>query len=283
MDTIELSLELDDRFHDQVIAEIDGLGGEGYLQEPNLLKAYVPEPSWSQGKKKQLQHYLEALNARPNWEEQVIKDQDWNEPWEKSITPIAVDEFYIRPSWTPSIPGENEDRIEIIIDPKMSFGTGHHETTRLVLRELVHYVKRGDTILDAGAGTAILAIAALKKGALSVIGFDIDEWAINNGLENASRNGVAEQIELRMGSFEQIEEDGFDVIFANINLNVLLKHTAFFAAKLRDDGHLLLSGVLRRDVPVIKEAFESAGFTIIRNTHEGEWHCCVMQKKEQSQ
>lgn len=283
MDTIELCLEIDDRFHDRVIAELDELGGEGYVQEHNLLKAYVSEASWSPEKKNLLHHYLLQLSVESNWKEQVIEDQDWNEPWEKSITPITVGEFYIRPSWGPSISEEDKGLVEIIIDPKMSFGTGHHETTRLVLRELDDYVNRGDSILDAGVGTAILSIAALKKGATAVIGFDIDEWAINNGLENARRNGVSEQIELRKGSFERVGEEDFDVVFANINLNVLLDHTTFFSSKLKDGGYLLLSGVLRTDAPLIKEAFESEGFAIIRNTFEGEWHCCVMQKKEQSQ
>ncbi|MBX2820069.1 MAG: 50S ribosomal protein L11 methyltransferase [Rhodothermaceae bacterium] len=281
MNAIELWLELDDDLHELVIAELDELGSEGFVQEENLLKAYVPEATWGEDQKEQLSKRLGQLNTKSSWEERVIQQQDWNEPWEKSIKPIKVGDFYVRPSWSEKAHNGEESLIEIIIDPKMSFGTGHHETTRLVLRELPSFVNKGDKILDAGAGTSILSIAAIKKGADVAIGFDIDEWAVDNGNENALRNGVSDQIILRQGSFEVIEEGEFDVVFANINLNVLLDNSMFFVSKLKPKGYLLLSGVLRGDADTVREVFESAGFQIIRHSYEGEWYCVVMQKKEQ--
>ena len=134
MTSIELYIELDDHLHELIIAELDELGGEGYVQETDLLKAYISEARWGEGEKKALTQRLAELNAESSWKERVIPEQDWNEPWEKSITPIQVGEFYIRPSWSPTTGDEGKGLIEIIIDPKMSFGTGHHETTRLVLR-----------------------------------------------------------------------------------------------------------------------------------------------------
>ena len=281
MNAIELWLELKDDLHELIIAELDELGSEGFVQEENLLKAYVPESTWGEEQKEQLAKRLGQLKSKQSWDERVIQQQDWNEPWEKSIKPIKVGDFYVRPTWSDPAHDEQERLIEIIIDPKMSFGTGHHETTRLVLRELPSFVKKGDKILDAGVGTSILSIAAIKKGAELAIGFDIDEWAVDNGNENASRNGVSDQIILRQGSFDVIEESGFDVVFANINLNVLLEHSKFFVSKLKPDGYLLLSGVLRGDAATVKEVFESVGFQIIRHSYEGEWYCVVMQKKEQ--
>ena len=282
MNVIELRLDVEDHLHELLIAELDELGGEGYVQEEHLLKAYVPVDNWGESEKSKLIGCLHKFKAATtSWKEQLIEEQDWNEPWEKSITPIRVGEFYIRPSWAPPLQEKSAAVVEIIIDPKMSFGTGHHETTRLVLRELPSFVKKGDVILDAGVGTSILSIAAIKKGASSVIGFDIDEWAINNGLENAARNSVSDKLILRKGSIDVITERTFDVVFANINLNVLLKSSRWFASKLRPNGHLLLSGILRSDDGVIKQAFEAAGFYTIRNSYEGEWQCSVMQKKEQ--
>jgi len=281
MNAIELCLDLEDDLHELIIAELDELGSEGFVQEENILKAYVPESTWGEEQKEHLARRLDQLNTKSSWDERVIEQQDWNEPWEKSIKPIKVGEFYVRPSWSDQAHDEEERLIEIIIDPKMSFGTGHHETTRLVLRELPSFVKEGDKILDAGVGTSILSIAAIKKGAQLAIGFDIDEWAVDNGNENASRNSVQDQIVLREGSFDVIDESGFDVVFANINLNVLLDNSTFFVSKLKPNGYLLLSGVLRGDAATVKKVFESVGFQVIRYSYEGEWYCVVMQKKEQ--
>ena len=281
MNTIEIQLLLSEDLHERVIAELDEFGGEGYVQEEDQLKAYFLETRWGAFEKKGLTDLLAVLGVNNTWNEQVIPPQDWNEPWEKSIQPIRVGDFYVRPSWAKPAMEEAHEHIEIIIDPKMSFGTGHHETTRLVLHELSSQIKKGDVLLDAGTGTAILAIAAIKKGASSVIGFDVDEWAINNGLENASRNGVDQWVDLRLGSFDVVDEQEFDGILANINLNVLLNHCSFFSSKLQRHGFLILSGVLNKDAASVIHRFESSGFQLLRSTQEGEWYCGVFQKKEQ--
>lgn len=279
MNTIEIKFNLDEKIHELIIAELDDLGGEGYVQEEGVLKAYMPEEQWGNHKKEYLAKLLLSMGVNNTWEEQLIEQQDWNEPWERSIQPIQVGDFYVRPSWAAAASEGSDSLIEIIIDPKMSFGTGHHETTRLVLRELPEYLKEGDRVLDAGVGTSILSIAAVKKGAQSVIGFDIDEWAITNGVENAHRNDVAHQLDLRQGSFDVVKEDDFHVILANINLNVLLAHTSFFADKLIEGGFLILSGVLRQDELAIHDAFQQAGFKKLHTAFEGDWICCVLRKK----
>ena len=279
MNTIELCLSIDEGKHDLIIAELNELGFEGYVQDENTLKAYVPESSWKSESKERVKQILSHLSGQDGWDESVIPEQDWNEPWEKSIQPIRVGQFLVRPSWTHV--NTEEDLTEIIIDPKMSFGTGHHETTRLILHELPRYIKENSHVLDAGSGTGVLAIAAAKLGASAVIGFDIDSWAIENGEENIERNNVASQIIFRKGSFDVVQETGFDVILANINLNVLLQYNSFFCERLSPNGVVLLSGVLVKDAEKIVSSFHKEGLFVKSSSSEGEWWCAVLEKKEQ--
>ena len=277
MHTIELTIQLSEARHELIVAELDDLGGLGFLQEGDELKAYFSAEQWTQEKRKLLSDKLDALTAKATWIETRIAEQDWNEPWEKSITPIQAGPFWVRPSWADADGSAGYQ--EIVIDPKMSFGTGHHETTRLILEILPQYVKNNDVVLDAGTGTAILAIAAIKLGASSVIAFDIDKWALENGQENIQRNTVAEKIDLRKGSFEVVTETSFDLILANINRNVLIQYAHDIATRLKDHGYLVLSGVLYSDRAMIEESFEQCGLNIVDEAREGEWWAAILQNR----
>ncbi len=146
--------------------------------------------------------------------EEIVADQNWNEQWEETISAQTIGRFYVKPTWDNStVP---PDKILLEIDPKMSFGTGYHETTRLMLRFLPDVLEEGDHVIDAGTGTGILSIAAIKLGAKSAFAFDIDEWSINNTLENIILNGVSKKITVREGSSEVIlGEEKADVLLAN--------------------------------------------------------------------
>jgi ribosomal protein L11 methyltransferase len=182
--------------------------------------------------------------------EKIIPDQNWNETWEKTIQPQIIGEFYIHPTWSASIP-DTADKIELMIDPKMAFGTGYHATTRVMLEWLPEVIEEGDKVLDAGTGTGILAIAALKLGAKSAFGFDIDEWSETNAHENILLNEV-ENFDVKLGSTEVIPEgEKYDVILANINRNALIDLVPVLLTFLNEGGKLLLSGLLEEDEPVI--------------------------------
>ena len=279
MSTIELKIPVIEAVHELLVAELDELGCEGYMQEQDILKAYVPEVKWTSHERESLKQSLKLLNILAPWEEEKIPDQDWNEPWEQSIKPVQAGPFWVRPSWANDDSPNRRDLQEIIIDPKMSFGTGHHETTRLILQKLSSYLKQGDVVLDAGAGTAILAIAAIKTGAESAIAFDIDTWALENGEENIRLNNVSDQIEIRTGSFEVVSEGSFDVIMANINRHILMRHATDLYSRLSDEGYLLLSGVLTKDRSLIEDKFRQAGLIIIDEATDGEWWMGVLNKR----
>ena len=142
---------------------------------------------------------------------------------------------------------------EILIDPKMSFGTGHHQTTHLMSEYVLDTDVSGQRVLDMGCGTAVLAILAAQKGASRVVGVDNDEWAYRNAVENCERNGQSE-IEIRLGSAESLEESGFNLILANINKNVILNHLNYYQALLVKGGRLVLSGFFVEDIEDIKHA-----------------------------
>lgn len=277
-ETIELALAIEGEAQELAIAALLEIGFERFLQDDELLKAYIGAAHWSTAR---LQEVAEALRAhglaRVTVEERVIEPRDWNELWERSVQPFAVGGFLIKPSWA-SVPAAHSDKVVLEIDPKMSFGTGHHESTALMLRILPELVKSGDRVLDAGTGTGILAIAAIKLGASSAVTLDIDEWARDNALENFERNEVADKTEFRFGSLEAIAESGFDIVLANIDRTVLLGMLPALAEKTRPGGHVVISGLLREDRSVMTAA-TNGSFALTREETEGEWWAAVLKRE----
>lgn len=275
--TLEFVFELEESRQEFLIAELDGLGFDVFLSEPALLKAYITAPLWSTRKEAHLKEWLEHQNDTGIWKQAEIEARDWNEPWEKSIQPIVVPPFLIRPSWA-AIKPEQQALIDIVVDPKMSFGTGHHESTRLVLRSLSSLIKSGHRVLDAGSGTAILAIAAAKLGASEVIAFDIDAWTAENAEENIRQNEAESAVRFYVGNIETVAEDEFDVLLANINRNVLLDYMPAFARKVKPEGVLVLAGLLLEDKPVMIEAAAAAGFAFATERQEAAWWSGVFSR-----
>lgn len=247
MEYVELRISLNDDFHELLIAELFDLDFEGFEQDDDLLVATIPSQRFDDSKREEIEKLLMNFGGESSiLSEKIIPDQNWNETWERTIQPQTIGQFYVHPTWSTS-GTDAGDKIELMIDPKMAFGTGYHATTRVMLEWLPEVIHKGDHVLDAGTGTGILAIAALKLGAQSVFGFDIDEWSETNAHENILLNEV-EGFEVKLGSTEVIPDgEKYDVILANINRNALIELIPELLKFLKDDGKLLLSGLLVED------------------------------------
>ncbi len=245
---------------------------DGINEEVNCLKVFAQDETVTiQSIENELQH-LKENNLLRNFsiQENFIAERNWNEDWEKSREVVRVtDRIIIKPTFKDYQPKQNE--IVLTLDPKMSFGTGDHQTTKICLSFLEKYVKPGMKILDAGSGTAILAIAAVKLGAEKVIAFDIDEWCFDNGIENTKLNNVADKVEIRKCELNDISENNFDLIIANIQKNILLDLADGFNQRLKSNGIIILSGLLEMDREVIKEKYLSLRFNEIDFLQMDEW------------
>ncbi len=220
---------------------------------------------------------LEGLLRNFSVEESVFEEKNWNEEWEKSLNIIQVtDKIVIKPSFINY--DKKKEEIVITIDPKMSFGTGEHQTTRLVIQLLETYARPGMKILDSGTGTGILAIAAVKLGASRVIGFDTDELCYENAEENCKINSVSDQVEIRIGDINIIPENNFDLILANIQKNILLDLSGDFSKKLCSKGVILLSGLLKEDEKDIIKDYISKGFRHLETRQIDEWIAICLVK-----
>jgi len=220
----------------------------------------------NQLKKLEAEGLLETFDV----EESELEEKNWNEEWEKSLNIIRVtDRIVVRPSSRSYKKKKNE--IVITIDPKMSFGTGEHQTTRLVIQLLEKYIEPGMKILDVGTGTGILTIASVKLGAVKAIGVDIDEWCYENAKENCHINKVNSKVEIRLGNISIIPETDFDLILANIQKNILLEFSDNFFKKLRTGGAVLLSGLLKEDEVDIFSDYTQKGFRHNETVQMDEW------------
>jgi ribosomal protein L11 methyltransferase len=208
-------------------------------------------------------------------EKEILEDQNWNKLWEKSREVIRVsDRIVIKPTFKNYSAEDNE--IVLTIDPKMSFGTGEHQTTKLILRLLEMYVKKGMKVLDVGSGTGILSIAAVKLGAEKVVAVDFDEICLENCKENCILNKVEDSIEVVTGEIDVVKENNFDLILANIQKNVLLEIADKIKSKLNQNGVVILSGLLESDKSAIEEKYHSLGFKTELIETMDEWLAVVL-------
>jgi len=211
-------------------------------------------------------NFIESYNLI----EEELEDRNWNEEYEKNVKVIEVtDKIVIKPSFKEY--HQKAGQIVITIDPKMSFGTGEHQTTKMVLKFLEKYVKHGNTVLDVGTGTGILAIASVFLGAEKALGIDNDEWCYLNGNENVKINNVENKVEIRLAEIHQISEKNFDIITANINKNVLIEIADEIKSKIKKTGILILSGLLISDEEEIAKKYSSLGFKLLEKMQIDEW------------
>ena len=268
---IHIALPPDEYIREVLPGVIADIGFDGFVEDDRGIHGYIKKELWTSTMDSAIKRLSEELHL-PLFEIISIKEienKNWNDEWEKSIQPITVsDSIIISPSWHHV---EGDGKMVITIDPKMTFGTGYHETTRLVLRSMEHMITRTTRMLDVGTGTGILAIAGAKLGAAKAIGIDIDEWSLDNGIENVIRNNVSDSVEIRMGSLESVPETDFDLIVANIVRNTILELLDDMLAKLAVGGTIVLSGLLKKDRSVIEEAFSARHFSIVSVQQENEW------------
>lgn len=268
MDYIELLVRCDETFCDIIQAELAELGFEAFAEEERGFAAYAPVKTYNEAATDAiLKQYM--MDAALEWEVKTLEKTNWNEEWEKNYPSIAVgEECLVRATFhapRPDVP------YEIIITPKMSFGTGHHQTTRLMLQQQLKLNHQGLRVLDVGCGTAILAIMAYKRGAAEVWACDIDEWCVENGQENCILNKCPD-IQVRLGSLAESGISGtYDIILANINKNVLLDEMDLYCEFLQPDGHLLLSGFYEQDIPDLLALAHELGFEEVGRFTEGKW------------
>lgn len=252
----------------------------GVNEEVNCLKVFASEESSTNiemisGQMKKLVDEKMIFNF--NVEENLVEDKNWNEEWEKSVNVIEIsDKIVIKPSFREyqSKPG----RIIITIDPKMSFGTGEHQTTKLVLQLLEKYVSKNIKVLDVGSGTGVLAIASIMLGASSAIAVDNDEWCSLNGKENCQLNKVDDKIDVRLGEIKGIKEKDFDLLTANIQKNILMEIAEEIKIHLKAGGNVILSGLLFNDEKEIVEKYTSLGFKFLEKQSLDEWIAIVLSK-----
>lgn len=210
-----------------------------------------------------------------------VEDKDWNQEWEEQgFDPICVDDqILIYDAKHPDLhTTTSPDHIEIGIEAKLAFGTGNHETTRMIVSTLLNtnlYKKR---VLDCGCGTGILGIVAAKLGASAIVGYDIDEWSVENARHNALLNGV-DNMEIYFGNASVINHISgfFDVVLANINRNILLADMKAFRSVLNDGGYLILSGFYEEDVPVLLEKAQELGMQEVSRRSDNNWTCLVLK------
>lgn len=210
-------------------------------------------------------------------DEESVEDRNWNEEWEKSLETIRIsDNLVITQSFNQY--QRTGDELVIQIDPKMSFGTGSHETTRLILGQLESVQLHSRKVLDVGTGTGILAIAAVMLGAEQALGIDNDEWCLLNGTENVQLNHVTDKVEIRLAEVGDIEHTQFDIVIANIQRNVLLDiaHELYF--RTAKGGRIILSGLLHTDEEMIEKAYSEQGLKRESLTRMNEWICIVYCK-----
>jgi ribosomal protein L11 methyltransferase len=271
----QLTVNCPPDFIDILIAELSEAGFDTFQENENGFQAYAEDDNYSL-------EVIDDVKARYSmllplgFEFQKIEKKNWNEEWEKNYEPIDVDgKCLIRAHFHK--PAKSY-QFEIIITPKMSFGTGHHQTTYLMIRNQMAIDHRDKRVMDAGCGTTILSIMASKLGAKEIEAFDIDEWSVVNGEENKELNNT-KNIRIQQGKISEVDLSGkFDLVLANINKNVLLDELKTYASFLEPAGKILLSGFYTHDIDDLKK--EAAKYhlkEVLRDDRET-WACLLLEK-----
>ena len=267
MDYIEVNLKIDKSSPEVEIltALLAEIGFESFMESDDGLLAYIPGNSFNAA---QLNEVNALVGIQLNYSLKTIKDQNWNEVWESNYDPVNIkDQVYIR---APFHKKNQNIKYEILVDPKMSFGTAHHETTSLMIEMMLGEILIGKTVLDMGCGTGILAIYSEKKGAVKIDAIDYDEWAYNNSLENIVKNNC-KKISVHLGDANIIKAVDYEYILANINRNVLLNDIAVYATRLVKNGILLLSGFYTEDVELIESVANENKLSLDRRLVKNNW------------
>ncbi|MBO3699934.1 50S ribosomal protein L11 methyltransferase [Roseivirga sp. E12] len=275
MDFIEINVHCDPPFRDILMAEMGYLEFDSFVETEVGFEAYISEEKFSHPALQTLFNDYRK-QTRIWYELKKIPKVNWNEEWEKNYDPILVDEkIYVRATFHEAKP---EYPYEIVIVPKMSFGTGHHETTHQLLALQSEVDHKDKKVLDVGSGTGILAIMASKLGAASVAATDIDDWCIENSLENFELNAVTPDF-VKKGVIRDLDiKDEYDIVLANINTNVLLEEIPTYETLLVAGGYLFLSGFYEKDLDQILAVTAGHNLKEVKHTTRKNWVGMVLQK-----
>ena len=256
--------------NDVVSALAGEIGFESFVEWENGVQAYIQQSLFDEEALKSMVADFPLPDTTVEYTVVEAEDKDWNEEWEKNFfQPIVIgDRCCIHSTFHKDTP---QTEYEILINPQMAFGTGHHETTSSIISELLEADLQGKSVLDMGCGTSILAILASMRGADPITAIDIDDWCVNNSRDNIALNGI-ENITVEWGDANLLKGRApFDVIIANINRNILLADMAQYAACMHSGSELFMSGFYVEDIPVIQEKAESLGMEFIHHREKNNW------------
>lgn len=249
-----------------LIAELGYLGFESFVENKDGITAYIPVEEYEEDLLAGV-HILQSEEFDIKYEVQEIERLNWNEEWEKNFQPIQVDDHCsVRAPFHPKTDAD----YDIVIEPKMSFGTGHHATTHMMIQHILKNDWEAKSVLDMGCGTGVLAILTALKGARSIDAIDIDNWCYQNTLENIAKNDC-EHINVEEGGAELLEGREYDMILANINRNILLRDLPIYEKSLKPQGCLFLSGFYEGDLPAITKACKEVGLDFVESIKRNDW------------
>ena len=252
---------------DIMMAMLGDMGFESFVETDNGFEGYIPVPLYQPGMLNGVELPFEGVAF--TFTDELIPDQNWNKVWEENyFKPIVIgEECLVRSPFHEGVPGV---KYEILIEPKMSFGTGHHETTSLMVEFILKLDVAGKRVLDMGCGTGILGILAAMRGAQSVKGIDIDQWCYENTLENIDKNNIA-NMTVAVGDASALGDEHYDVILANINRNILLNDMHHYTEVLNPGGVLIMSGFYSEDLPMIDEMAKKLNLSKITSKINNNW------------
>lgn len=249
-----------------LIAELGELPFDSFIETENGFSAYIPKENWTENILEDI-YILNNPEFKITYTIEEIEQKNWNAEWEKNFDPIDVDGLcHVRAPFHP----KTEAKYDIVIEPKMSFGTGHHETTHMMIQHLLEMDVKDMKTLDMGCGTAILAILAEMKGAHPIDAIDIDNWCYLNSIENAERNDC-KHISVYEGDASLLVDKKYDLIIANINRNILLNDMQTYVDCLNPKGIILFSGFYEQDIPYIDASCTEKGLTFVKKINRNNW------------
>ena len=256
--------------NDVLTAVLGEVGFESFVECEGALTAYIQQSVCDENAIKTVIAEFPLSDTEITYTFTEAEDKDWNEEWEKNFfQPIVIDNrCVIHSTFHKDYPKAEYD---IVINPQMAFGTGHHETTSSILGELLEADLKGKSVLDMGCGTSILAILASMRGAGKVTAIDIDDWCVNNSRDNIALNGIS-NITVELGDASLLNgREPFDVVIANINRNILLQDMPAYAACMKKGSELYISGFYTEDIPVLREKAESLGMEYVHHREKHNW------------
>ena len=248
---------------------------QGFFEQEGVLKAFIPEELFNESEFQSILENLRENDLKIEYLKQIIPKQNWNASWESNFNPVEINKELRLIA--PFHDKNDTFRLTLIIQPKMSFGTGHHQTTHMMCEAILKLNLKDKKVLDMGAGTGVLSILCEKLGSTDILAIDIEEWSVENCIENAETNNCS-NISSICGDVDLIIGKKFDYIFANINKNILKSHMITYFESLSKNGFLYLSGFFNTDIDELKLLAESVGLLLISTRLKDEWAMLVLQK-----